>query len=50
MSAVEAWTDYFDNALPEAGYAPDTDHGMYFEFYPGDNLSSCQLWTPVKKV
>ncbi len=45
MPAVEAWAAYFDTELPRLGYAPDAEHGKYFEFY--DENGACELWTPV---
>lgn len=46
-SLVEAWTEFFYTAIPEAGYAPDAGHGFYFEYYPEDVRGRCELWTPV---
>ncbi|MDL2247074.1 effector binding domain-containing protein [Methanobrevibacter sp. OttesenSCG-928-K11] len=47
MSVIEAWTVYFEKSLPELGYLPDYEHGLFFESY--DNNGTCELWTPVKK-
>jgi predicted transcriptional regulator YdeE len=47
MSIVEAWTEYFEKTLPDAGYIPNAEHGMYFEYYPTFDASGCQLWTPI---
>ncbi len=44
-TAVEAWTEFFDKELPERGFAPDQEHGKYFEYY--DEKGDCELWTPV---
>ncbi len=41
----EAWTEFFDKELPERGFAPDAEHGKYFEYY--DDNGDCELWTPV---
>lgn len=46
-SLVEAWTEFFYTAIPQAGYAPDAGHGFYFEYYPEDVHGRCELWTPV---
>lgn len=50
MSVVEAWTLFFEKVLPEAGYMPDSDHGLYFEYYPDEDSETCELWTPVKEL
>jgi predicted transcriptional regulator YdeE len=47
---VEVWTEFFEKVLPNAGYLPNAEHGMYFEYYPNNNIASCQLWTPITKV
>lgn len=47
LSAVEAWTEYFEEILPNAGYIPNAEHGMNFEYYPGKG--AYELWTPVIK-
>ncbi len=41
----DAWTEFFDKELPERGFAPDKEHGKYFEYYGEDGV--CELWTPV---
>lgn len=48
MDAFEAWTFYFEEELPRLGYAPDAEHGTYFEFY--DSNGNCELWTPVNML
>lgn len=48
-SAVEAWTEYYYKALPDAGYEPNTGHGFDFEYYREDG-SAYELWTPVVKI
>ncbi|MDP4179573.1 MAG: effector binding domain-containing protein [Bacillota bacterium] len=50
MTIVEAWTSFFEKVLPDAGLVPDTEHGLYFEYYPNTESNSCELWTPVKEV
>lgn len=47
QSLFTAWGDFFDKVLPSAGWAPDYNHRMFFEYYPEDGGGSCQLWTPV---
>lgn len=49
VSAVTAWTEYYEKVLPEAGYTPDKAHGLNFEYYPEDNNHAYELWTPVVK-
>ena len=44
-TASESWTVLFDKELPERGFAPDQEHGKYFEYY--DENGDCELWTPV---
>lgn len=48
-SAVEAWTEYYNQVLPEAGYEPNAGHGFDFEYYR-DGSSFCELWTPVTAI
>lgn len=48
-SAVDAWTAYFNEVLPSAGYVPDVAHGLYFEYYPDGNQGAYELWTPVRR-
>ncbi len=47
ISAIDAWTDYFDKILPDAGYIPNTKHGYNFEYYPNGHTGEYELWTPV---
>ncbi|AZV58055.2 hypothetical protein DMR38_16395 [Clostridium sp. AWRP] len=47
MSAVEAWTEYYEKILPEAGYIPNSKHGMNFEYYPNGSKETYELWTPI---
>jgi predicted transcriptional regulator YdeE len=49
MSIMEAWTVFFEKILPEADYIPDSDHGLYFEYYENEDNGTCELWTPVKE-
>lgn len=48
--AVKAWTDFFFESIPQAGYAPDYKHGFFFEYYPCGVDGNYELWTPVVKV
>ena len=47
---VEAWTDFFFEAIPKVGYAPDYEHGFFFEYYPDGANGNYELWTPVVKA
>ena len=47
---VKAWTDFFFEAIPQAGYAPDYNHGFFFEYYPNGVNEEYELWTPVVKA
>lgn len=47
MDLIEAWTIYFESKLPNLGYVPNNDHGIYFESHHDNGI--CELWTPVKK-
>ena len=48
-SLIEAWTVFFNTAIPAAGYSPDQEHGFFFEYYPEDVHGAFELWTPVIK-
>lgn len=48
-SAVEAWTEYYYQALPEAGYEPNAGHGYDFEYYR-EGGPFYELWTPVTAI
>jgi predicted transcriptional regulator YdeE len=47
--AVKAWTDFFFEAIPQAGYALDYEHGFFFEYYPDGVNGNYELWSPVVK-
>lgn len=49
MPAFDAWTEYYEKALPNAGYTPDAGHGFNFEYYPAGGNGNYELWTPVLK-
>lgn len=46
---VKAWGDFFFEAIPQAGYAPDYEHGFFFEHYLDGINGDYELWTPVVK-
>lgn len=43
LPAVDAWTQYYEKILPEAGYVPNKEHGIDFEYYPhgGGGITNC---------
>ena len=47
-TAAEAWTEFVEKELPARGFAPDSEHGKYFEHY--DKNGVCELWTPVVRA
>lgn len=48
--AIQAWTDFYYETLPQAGYAPDSVHGFAFEYYPNGEQGNYELWTSVVKL
>lgn len=48
-NVIETWADFFYNAIPAMGYAPDYAHGFWFEHYPNGVTGKCELWSPVVK-
>lgn len=50
LSAVEAWTEFYNKVLPEAGYIPAAGHDFDFEYYPHGAGKDYELWTPVQKI
>jgi|GEM_PF-892420 len=44
---IDAWTEFFYTDIPQAGYAPNEEYNLYFEYYPGDVHGNYQLWVPV---
>jgi len=50
FDGVKAWTDFFFETIPQAGYAPDYEHGFFFEYYPDGVNGNYELWTPVVKA
>jgi predicted transcriptional regulator YdeE len=45
--AFDAWTEYYEKILPEAGYVPNKAHGIDFEYYPNGGGEDYELWTPL---
>lgn len=50
LSAVEAWTEFYDKVLPENNYVPAVGHDFDFEYYPHGTGKDYELWTPVQKM
>lgn len=48
-SAIGAWTEFYNRALPDAGLEPAPGHVYDFEFYPKGGNADYELWTPVIK-
>ncbi len=46
-SAVDAWTEFYDQVLPNAGLVPIAGHVFDFEYYPEGGDGNYELWTPV---
>jgi len=47
---IEAWNEFFYTDIPQAGYAPNEQHNLYFEYYPEDVRGAYELWVPVLKA
>ena len=47
---IKAWTDFFYNTIPRAGYKVNNEYNLYFEFYPGSVRGEFELWVPVVKL
>lgn len=47
---IEAWTEFFYKAIPQAGYSVNEDQNLYFEYYPDSVNGSFELWVPVVKT
>ena len=47
QSAMDAWTEFYEKALPDAGLQPAPGHVFDFEYYPQGGGADYELWTPV---
>jgi len=45
MPVLEAWAELFETGLQSVGSAPNTEHGIYFEFF--NEIGVCEIWVPV---
>jgi len=46
---MKAWNEFFYTDIPKAGYAPNEQHNLYFEYYPESVHGDYELWVPVVK-
>lgn len=44
---IKAWTEFFYNEIPKAGFAVNEEHNLYFEYYPDSVNGQYELWVPV---
>ncbi|MEN6351652.1 MAG: effector binding domain-containing protein [Syntrophomonas sp.] len=47
---IKAWTEFFYNEIPKAGFKVNEEHNLYFEYYPRSVQGEFELWVPVVKV
>jgi len=47
---IEAWNEFFYTDIPNAGYAPNEQYNLYFEYYPENARGDYELWVPVMKA
>ncbi len=46
---IKAWSSFFYKDIPESGYKPNYEHGLWFEYYPDGVSGKYELWAPVVK-
>jgi len=46
---IQAWTDFYSEAIPKTGYAPKEIDDMAFEYYPNGFDDDYELWSLVEK-
>lgn len=44
---IKAWTEFFYNEIPTAGFKVNEEHYLYFEYYPDIVYGEFELWVPV---
>jgi len=44
---IAAWTEFFFTDIPLAGWVPNLDINLFFEYYPDGVDGDYQLWVPV---
>lgn len=49
VDIIRAWSDFFYKDIPESGYEPNYEHGLWFEYYPDGIYGKYELWSPVVK-
>jgi|AGTN01.1.fsa_nt_gi Uncharacterized protein conserved in bacteria len=47
---IKAWTAFFYNEIPKAGFKVNEKHNSYFEYYPDSVYGEFELWVPVVKA
>ena len=47
---LKAWSEFFYNGIPAAGFKVNEMHNCYFEYYPGSAYGAFELWVPVVKA
>ena len=47
---IKAWTEFFYNEIPRAGFEVNVVHNLYFEYYPNSVHGEFELWVPVVKA
>lgn len=47
---IEAWTNFYYNVIPKAGFKVDEQYNFYFEYYPININGEFELWVPVVKA
>lgn len=49
-SSIDAWTEFYEEALAKAGLQPAPGHVYDFEYYPQGDNGDYELWTPVVRL
>lgn len=44
---IKAWTEFFYNEIPKAGFKVNAEYNLYFEYYPESVQGNYELWVPV---
>jgi predicted transcriptional regulator YdeE len=47
---VDAWGEFFFTDIPNAGYAPNEQLNLYFEYMPKSADGDYELWVPIVKA
>ena len=46
---IQAWTDFYSEAIPKTGYTPKEIDDIAFEYYPNGLDGDYELWSLVEK-